>query len=140
MMDPGTDNHVVHSRGTLSALTGRFFIKPLAKALARVGAGAAWMPGGGLHGRPPLEEARPITSPSAVHGRGDALSSPCCLSSPCSLWSPCCPSSPRPTRPLAAQRKHLYLYPPPKPLPHILAFKLATTLVTLLTLLFSGYF
>jgi len=40
----------------------------------------------------------------------------------------------------ASVGNHLYLYPPPKPLPHTPAFKLATTLVTLLTLLFSGYF
>jgi hypothetical protein len=44
-------------------LTGRFFVKPLGKALARVGAGAVWMRGGGLYGRPLLEEARPVTSP-----------------------------------------------------------------------------
>ncbi len=168
MMDPGADNHVVHSRGTLSALTGRFFVTPLAKALARVGAGVAWMPGGGLYGRPPLEEARPITSPphrapttdptpppvaSAVHGRGDPLWSPCPMSSPSSLPSPCPEHSRKshdifhsPTlskhegAPRSAQRNRLYLYPPPKPLPHTPAFKLATTLVTLLTLLFSGYF
>ena len=44
-------------------LTGRFFVKPLGKALGRVGAGAVWMRGGGLYGRPLLEEARPVTSP-----------------------------------------------------------------------------
>jgi len=54
MIDAGTDNHVVHSRGTLSALTGRFSVTPLAKALARVGAGVVWMRGGGLYGRPRL--------------------------------------------------------------------------------------
>ena len=162
MMDPGADNHVVHSRGTLSALTGRFFVTPLAKALARVGAGVAWMPGGGLYGRPPLEEARPITSPphrapttdptpppvaSAVHGRGDPLWSPSSLPSPCpehSRKSHDIFHSPTLSKhegaPRSAQRNRLYLYPPPKPLPHTPAFKLATTLVTLLTLLFSGYF
>src|SRR5438874_4822557 len=66
MIDAGTDNHVVHSRGTLSALTGRFSVTPLAKTLARVGAGAVWMRGGGLHGRPPLEEARPVTRLSHI--------------------------------------------------------------------------
>ena len=42
-------------------LTGRFFVKPLGKALARVGAGVEWMWGRGLYGRPLLEEARPVT-------------------------------------------------------------------------------
>ena len=40
--------------------TGRFFVNPPGKALPRVGAGVAWMPGGGLYGRPLLEEARPV--------------------------------------------------------------------------------
>jgi uncharacterized membrane protein len=72
------------------------------------------------------------------------------------LWSPCCPPSPCPPRslihrdtrpsqkhdghPVTAWLKRLYPYPPPKPLPHTRAFWLATTLVTLLALLFSGYF
>ena len=61
----------------------------------------------------------PLGSPdnvpaSAVHSRGDPSWSPCSSSSPC--------------------------YPPPKPLPHTRTFWLATTLVTLLTLLFSTYF
>ncbi len=42
--------------------TGRFFVNPPGKALPRVGAGVAWMPGGGLYGRPLLEEARPVPS------------------------------------------------------------------------------
>src|SRR6266704_5277629 len=40
----------------------------------------------------------------------------------------------------ASVGNHLYLYPPPNPLPHTPAFWRASTLVTLLTLLFSGYF
>src|SRR6266568_2823623 len=69
----------------------------------------------------------------------------------CPLWSPVryptcvslfemyCPlSSPHPTCPVTAWLKRLY--PPPKPLPQTPAFWLATTLVTLLAILFSGYF
>ncbi len=37
-------------------------------------------------------------------------------------------------------RNHLYLYPSPEPLPHTRVFWLAMGLVTLLVLLFSGYF
>ncbi len=41
---------------------------------------------------------------------------------------------------LAAWRNRLYLYPSPDPLPHTRAFWLATGLVTLLVVLFAGYF
>jgi hypothetical protein len=60
--------HTRHPQGTsheslVLPLTGRFFLKPLGKTLRRVGAGVAWMRGGGLYGRPLLEDARPVIRP-----------------------------------------------------------------------------
>ncbi len=43
-------------------LMGRFFVKLCGKAFARVGAGVAWMWGGGPCGRPAVE-VRPVSSP-----------------------------------------------------------------------------